>query len=91
MVRIKALNYFHQFLERFGRIFEEAIAEPPEQDQAHLRRWVLWFTLRYGQCWMNLCSLSRIMADAKAGTSKHQLLLAELASIREVGDSYIAA
>lgn len=58
------------FLERFGRIFEEAIAEPPEQDQAHLRR---------------------IMADAKAGTSKHQLLLAELASIREVGDSYIAA
>lgn len=31
----------------------------------------------------------RIMADAKAGTSKHQLLLAELAA-REVGDTYVA-
>ncbi|KAI6043684.1 hypothetical protein EDC04DRAFT_636226 [Pisolithus marmoratus] len=45
-----------KFLEEISRVFNDALAELPTDDQAHLRR---------------------IMSDAEAGTSKHQLFLAE--------------
>ncbi|KAI6043175.1 hypothetical protein EDC04DRAFT_2891194 [Pisolithus marmoratus] len=45
-----------KFLEEISKVFNDALAELPTDDQAHLRR---------------------IMSDAEAGTSKHQLFLAE--------------